>query len=118
MAKVFYYKGYIGIQCKPDSEALIAVNMGCVCDASKMQISARAIQALKTIRKNHGSFGTIEIFKSNDNKVIFGWLGGYYLKFRATDAQGSRDFNPDLLIATENVEIPKEFIEIVDKSLE
>lgn len=118
MTKVFIYKGVVGIQSEETSDALIAKpgngNLGCVCDASKVKISKEALEALKTIPKGNDGLGEIDVFKDNSGRVIFGWLGGYLKAFKPENAETSRDYNPSLLMHSDNVEIPKEFIEFVD----
>lgn len=121
MTKVFIYKGIMGIQSNENSDALIAKpgngNLGCVCDASKVQISKEALDALKSIPRGHDGLGEIDIFQSGD-KVIFGWLGGYLKAFKPENIETSIDYNPSLLKHSDDVEIPKEFIEFVDSNNE
>ena len=118
MTKVFIYKGVVGIQSEETSDALLAKpgngNLGCVCDASKVKISKDALDALKAIPKGNDGLGEIEVFKANDGMVIFGWLGGYLKAFRPDKIETSRDYNPNLLKHTDDVKIPKEFIDFVD----
>lgn len=114
---VFTHKGFIGIQSSPDAEGFLAKpgngNLGCVLDASKVLISPEALELLKKIPKGHDGLGEIDVFPSGD-KVIFGWLGGYMKAFLPEEIETSREYDPSLLKATEGVETPKEFIEMVD----
>jgi len=119
MTTVFIYKGIIGISSQETCESLIAKpgngNLGCVCDASKMKISKEALEALKTIPKGKDSIGDIDIFQTNDKKVIFSWFGGYLKAFKPNKIETSRDYNPDLLTHSDDVEIPQKFIDYVNK---
>ena len=114
---VFQHKGMIGILSSPDAEGFIAKpgngNLGCVVDASQVEISKDALDLLKTIPRGHDGLGEIESFKAGD-KNVFGWLGGYMKAFRPADIETSRDYNPSILTATEGVEVPKEFKDFVD----
>ncbi len=116
--KVFAYKGMIGIECDPESDALIAKpgngNIGCVCDASKIDISEDALKLLRQIKRGRHSLGEIDVYKTND-LVIFGWLGGYLKAFKPHNVETSREYDPSVLKHTENVEIPQQFIDWVDK---
>lgn len=116
---VFSYKGVVGIKSHDKSNALIAKpgggNLGCVCDASKIKISKEALELLKTISRGHDGLGDIDVFKAGD-KVIFGWLGGYLKAFKPNQIEASRDYNPKLLSASEEVEIPEEFKKFVDSN--
>jgi hypothetical protein len=120
MTKVFIYKGIVGIQSEETSDALIAKpvggNLGCVCDASKVKISKEALDALKTIPKGHDGLGEIDVFKSGD-MIVFSWLGGYLKAFKPNEIETSRDYNPNLLTHSEDVDIPKEFIDFVDSQI-
>lgn len=118
MVNVFCYKGIVGIQANPESPALIAKpeggSFGCVCDASQVNFSQEAIDALKTIKNGHDDLGDVDVFKAGDDKVIFGWMGGYMRVVKPEDSEGSRDCDFGLLKASENVEIPQSFIDFVD----
>lgn len=117
MTKVFIYKGVIGIQSSEDSEALITKpgngNLGCICDASKVQISHDALDALRKIRKGKDGLGEIEVFYGTDT-VIFGWLGGYLKAFKPEEIETSRDYDPSLLTSVDGVETPQEFKDFIN----
>jgi hypothetical protein len=119
---IFTYKGIVGILSSPDAEGMIAKpgngNIGCVVDGSMIEISPDALEVLKQIPRGHDGLGDIDCFGSNDGKVVFGWLGGYMKAFSPNEIETSRDYNPGLLTATENVETPKTFIEWVDANEE
>ncbi len=118
MTKIFYYKGFIGIQSNENSDALIAKpgngNLGCVCDASKVKISQEALDVLKTIPRGRDGLGEIDVFKSGD-MITIGWIGGYLKAFKPSDIETSRDYDPNLLSADDDVEIPIEFMDFIDK---
>lgn len=115
---IFAYKGIIGILSSPEAEGLIAKpgngNLGCVLDASKIDISIEALELLKTIRRGRGGLGEIDIFKAGDTKVIFGWLGGYMKLFKPSEIETSRDYDPSLLVSSEDVIIPEDFKKVVE----
>lgn len=119
MTKVFIYKGIVGIQSEETSDAIITKpgggSLGCVCDADKVKISKEALEALKKIPQGNDGLGEIDVFKSGD-KTIFGWLGGYIKAFNPNNIETSRDYDPNLLKSSEDVEIPKEFMEFVDEN--
>ena len=115
--KVFIYKGVIGIQSSPAATGIITKaglgNLGCVFDAAHIEISEEALIALKSLPKEKGTFGEIEVFKSGD-KVVFGWLGGYRRAFIPSKMGTSINYNPSLLKSHKDIEIPKDFKDYVD----
>ena len=115
--KIFAYKGIVGIESNPDAEGLLAKpgggNIGCVLNAASAEISQEALDVLKSIPRGRDGLGDIDVFKADDGRVIIGWLGGYK-KVVTKDSETSRDYNPSLLQATENVEVPEDFKEFVD----
>ncbi|MEK6828566.1 MAG: hypothetical protein AABY15_00370 [Nanoarchaeota archaeon] len=115
--KIFVYKGIVGIQSGPDAEGFIAKpgngNLGCVLDASSVEISKEALDLLVKIPKGGGGLGEIDVFQSGD-KIIIGWLGGYLKAFKPESIETSRDYNPGLLTHTDGVEVPNEFKEFID----
>jgi hypothetical protein len=117
MTTVFIYKGIVGIQSDPTENDFISKpgggSLGCICDGSTVKISKDALDALKTIPRGRDGLGEIEIYKTGD-KVIFGWLGGYLKAFDPKEIETSRDYNPSVLTHTDDVEIPKAFMEFVD----
>jgi hypothetical protein len=54
------------------------------------------------------------VFGDAGGKVIFGWMGGFMGAYKATDVETSREYNPSLLVATEGVEAPQDFIDFVN----
>jgi len=114
---VFTHKGMIGILSSENAEGLIAKpaggNLGCICDASMVEIQKEALDLLNNIPKGRDGLGEIDVFQAGD-KVIFGWLGGYMKAFKPNEIKTSRDYKPNLLKATDGVVTPKEFIEYVD----
>jgi hypothetical protein len=116
--KIFAYKGYVGIQSAPDAEGMIAKpeggNFGVVVDADKAEISTEALELLKKVKRGRSSLGDIDVFQADDKMVILGWIGGYLNAFKPSDVEGSREYKPELLKATEGVEIPVEFKTYID----
>lgn len=115
--QVFTHKGVIGIMSSEDAEGLIAKpvngNLGCVCDASMVEIQKEALDLLKNIPKGAGGLGVIEVYGA-DGIVLFGWLGGYMQAFKLIDIETSRDYDPSLLTATEGVVPTQDFIDYVE----
>ena len=119
--RVFAYKGVIGIQSDPKSDALIAKpengGIGCVADASKVKFSKDAVDLLKTIKKGSDDLGDVDVFKANDGTVVFGWMGNYLRVVVPKESEGSREYDPSLLAPTDGVEPTDEFKEFVDNKL-
>ena len=120
--EVFAYKGFIGILSNPSHEGIIAHpgngNLGVVMDASKVRISNEALTLLKSIKKGRDCIGDIDVFTTNDNKVIFSWLGGYMNIVKANEIVGSREYDPSHLKAYNGeINVPSDFIEAVDEIL-
>lgn len=116
--KVFAHKGIIGISSDENADGVIAKfgngNIGCVCDASQVEISKEAFDLLLTIPRGRDSLGDIDVFKANDGMVIFAWLGGYLKVLDPKKIQASREYNPKLLNITDGVITTKDFISFVD----
>ena len=118
--QVFAYKGIVGI--KSDVNAVGVLNkpaevgqLGFVCDAAFVDISPEAIEILKKIPKSGDCIGDVDVWKTNDGKVIFGWLGGpLKMVDPKDDISGSRSYDPSLLSPSKGVEIDKDFIMVVD----
>ena len=115
--KVFAYKGYVGILSSPEADLVAKPgngNIGCVADAANVEFSQDAIDLLKKVKRSSDDIGDVDVFKAGDGVVVFGWLGGYMKAFKPEDVEGSSTYNPSLLVATENVEVPKGFIDFID----
>ena len=118
--KVFAHKGYIGILSDPKADGLVASpengSFGCVIENANenVEISEEALKTLKTISKGHDSLGEIDVFGADGGKVIFGWMGGFMSAYKASSVETSREYDPSLLVATEGVEAPQDFIDFVD----
>lgn len=114
---IFAHKGVIGILSSPDAEGFFAKpggnNLGCVLDASSVEISEEALELLKSVRKGLGGLGDFDVFQSGD-KVVIGWLGGYTKCFSPSEIETSRNYCPNLLKSSLGVVTPQEFIEFVD----
>jgi hypothetical protein len=117
--KVFAYKGVVGIQSGPECELIAhpgGGNLGCVADASKVDISQEAIDVLKTVKKNRDVIGDIGCFKADDGMVVFSWFGYYLRPIVPAECEADRDTDLSLLTAsTELIEVPQEFKEFVDE---
>jgi hypothetical protein len=116
--KVFFYKGYVGIQSSMEADGIIAKpgngNIGFVINADHVDVSPEALDALKKVKKVGGSFGSLMIFQANDDVRCFSWLGGPLNAFRPEDVEGDRDYTPSILKPTDDVVVPEEFKQFVD----
>lgn len=117
---VFAHKGLIGIQSAPDAEGMLNKPLdpgqfGFVVDASYVDVSPEALELLKRIPKSDDALGDIDVFKADDGKVIFGWIGSpMTVVDPATVVSGSRDYDATLLTANPKVITEPGFIEFVD----
>lgn len=118
---VFAYKGIIGIKSDVKSEGLIndptqPGQLGFVLDASQVEFSPEAIEALKKIKRGHGSLGDVDCFKSDDGQIVFAFLGGPWAMFDPeSGVEAARDTDFNLLTPTDGVEIPEDFKKAVDE---
>lgn len=123
ITRVFCHKGIIGIESDFKSDGLInnpskPGQLGFVMDASKIEISKEALKLLKTISKSGDDIGDIDVFKTNDGKIIFGWLGGPLALKDPTEISGSNTYNADLLDKVVKItknDPPQQFIDVVNK---
>lgn len=135
MAKIFAYKGYIGINGWKEgfpenlkdnediklehltealcNDPLQPEQLGFVCYANKCEFSQEALDLLKTIKPSRDAIGDIDIFNSNDG-VIFCWLGGILRLINPNNVSGSRDYDPELLPDASEVEVPQDFKDCID----
>jgi len=134
MAKVFAYKGYIGIdvftgepveegkdvELKNLSPALIVDplqpgQLGFLCDASKCEFTKEAVELLQETPKSRHSIGDVMCYEGG-GMTIFGWMGGGMRAFKAEEAQSSRDCDMSLLknVKTVEIEVPQNFIDYID----
>lgn len=135
MAKIFAYKGYLGINAfKPKSDSDSAApegeglelltdamindptqpgQMGFIVDANKCQITQGAIDVLKKVKKSRDAIGDVMCWQAGD-KVCFGWMGGPLYLAHSDDIEADRDYDPSLLIACEDFEIEQEFIDAIE----
>lgn len=119
--KVFAHRGIIGIDSSPEANLVAhpgGGNIGCVADATEVEISAEALTALKKVKRSHDDIGDVDVFKAGDGKVIFAWLGGYRRIVDPSRAEGSRTYDPSMLTATEGIEAPEDFKAAADKYLD
>lgn len=118
--QVFVYKGVLGIESSPDAEGVINKptekgQLGFVCDASKVELQQEAVDWLKKVKPSSDCIGDVDVFKANSGMVIFAWLGGpSKVCMDHEKVEGSRDYKPELLTATEGVEVPDKFKEYVE----
>lgn len=118
--KVFVYKGVLGIQSDIKSEGLLNNpandgQLGFVLDASKVEFQQEAIDWLKKVKPSSDDFGGVDVFKTNEGMIVFSWLGGpLRLCMNQSEIDGSSNYHPELLTATEGVEAPEAFKIFVD----
>ena len=134
MAKIFAYKGYIGISGWADncpesigeneeitlkhlSPALMnnpleEGQLGFVCKIDKCSFSQEAIDLLKQIKPSNDDIGDVDILSSKEGPM-FCWLGGP-MKILNLESEGSRNYNPSLLPEASEVEVPEAFKNHVD----
>jgi hypothetical protein len=116
--KVFTYKNYIGIQSNVKAEGLLnnplqQGQLGFVVDAKFVDIQPEALELLKQIKRSGDCIGDVDVFQS-DKCVVFSWLGEPLQYLDSKTAEGSRDHNPSLLVANNEVITPEEFKKFID----
>ena len=131
LINVTKYKNYIVINAKlkalKDKNFIPAGNgnFGCLLrvekkDKWKIGISKEAFEALNNIQNGHDAIGDIDCFKSGDDGVVFGWIGGLKTYWKVgKKLETSRD--ADFKILEDVVQFipnrnPKAFIEVIEKS--
>lgn len=134
MAKIFAYKGYIGINGWADNcpegigeneeitekhltsavinNPLEQGQLGFVCKANECKFSQEAIDLLKQIKPSNDDIGDVDIFNS-DEGPMFCWLGGP-MRVLSLEHEGSKNYNPSLLPEASEVEVPESFKNYVD----
>lgn len=118
--QVFAHKGVIGIKSSPTAEGLLndptkPGQLGFVCDAAFVDISPEALELLKKVPKSGDDIGDVDVFNTNDGKVIFSWLGGPLTSIDVKNASGSSTYDASLLKACDSVQVDPEFMTLVDK---
>lgn len=135
MAKIFAYNGVLGFNGWKDgypealndgdtitkehlTEALLNDptqdgQLGFVCDMSKCQITAEAIEILKNVPMSRHAIGDVDVFKAGDT-IVISWLGGVLCAKTALHIEGSSSYDITLLPEPSEVEIPQSFIDFVD----
>jgi hypothetical protein len=116
---VFAYKGVVGIVSDVKAEGLLNSpgkpgQLGFVADASFVDVSAEALELLKTVPKSSDDLGEVDVYDAQ-GKIIFSWLGGPWKLFRPADISSSSIYEPTLLKACEGVVVPQDFIAFVDR---
>ncbi|RLG45585.1 MAG: hypothetical protein DRN81_01325 [Thermoproteota archaeon] len=117
--KVFAYKGIIGIESSLDAEGLInnpreKGQLGFSLKAESVEFSQGAIDILLKIEKSSDAIGDVDIFMSNNDGVVFSWIGGPRRAIHPGKAEGSNVYDPTLISATDNVDVPEDFKQYVD----
>lgn len=101
--QVFAYRGYVGIMCpKENAEGLIndpnkPGQLGIAVNAESVEFSPDAVDLLKTVERSNDDLGDVDMFETTDNKIIFGWLGGFNRVVDPTLCTGARDTNFGLI---------------------
>lgn len=118
--QVFSHKGYIGIKSAFDAEGLVndpskPGQLGFVLDASSVDVHPDALELLKKVPSSHDDIGDVDIFKTNDGRVVFSFLGGPLAVLCPGDGcSGSNSYHPELLTPNPDVVPDKEFVEYID----
>ena len=117
--QVFAYKGFIGIVSAAKAEGILNSplepgQLGFVVDASFVDVSAEALELLKTVPGSSDDLGEVDVFEAQ-GKIIFSWLGGPWKMFKPTEVSSSSIYEPTLLKACEGVVVPQDFINFVDR---
>lgn len=120
---VFAHRGIVGIESDLKSEGLLnnpaqPGQLGFVLDASTVRFSPEAVEELKKVKRSHDDLGEVDIFQTDDKRVIFGWLGGIRKAFKASDIEGSSSYDASLITSSADVETPQDFIDFVDGMLD
>lgn len=136
MARVFAYKGFIGIdgtnpnhpvsegqteyERKNLTDALInnpleSGQLGFVCHLTKCEITQEAIDLMKQIKPGNDGLGDLDMFGSDDGPIL-SWLGGPYAMFKASEVETSRDYDTSLLdgLTPSEIELPELFVGAID----
>ena len=119
--QVFAHKGYLGILSDFKAEGLFndpesGGQLGFVVDAAFCDISPEAIDILKKIPKSHDDIGDVDVFKAEDGRVIFAWIGGPQSGIDPkAGVTGSSTYSPELLVPNPNVVAPYDFKEFIDE---
>lgn len=125
ITNVFAHHGIIGIQSAVDSDGLLnnplqAGQLGFVMDAATVQFSEEALALLEKVRRSGDDIGDVDVFKTNDNKTIFCWLGGPLRMIDPLQCEGSRTYDAKLLRSAGKIvpnDPPKDFTDAVDRIL-
>jgi hypothetical protein len=120
--KVFYYKGFIGIDSSPTAEGLLNNplengQLGYVVNADFVDISPDALEALKLVEKSGDDIGDVDAYQPSRNLRVFSWLGGSKRLIIPGSHTGSSTYDPEILEATGGVEVPQDFIDAVEGML-
>jgi hypothetical protein len=126
--KLHEYKGILVIETvnpqKKHSDFIPSGDgrFGCVlakCDPTTLGISKEAFALLSKVKRGRDSLGDLDIFKANDNQVVFGWIGGVFALQDPKQSTGSREYDPSLLTGKYKEianEAPKGAKEAIDSS--
>jgi hypothetical protein len=118
--QVFAHKGVVGIQSDFGADGLLndpskPGQMGFVVDAAHEDIHPDALEVLKKVNKSADDIGDVDVFKTDDGRVIFAWMGGPLAIIRSDSGQtGSNSYDPSLLTANESVVADPKFVNFVD----
>ena len=78
-------------------------------------MSKEAADLLKTIKKSHDDIGDICVWKTNDNKDCFSWLGGFKKIIDVTIAEGDSSGIADIRYVTIKNIVPPEALKVLTK---
>lgn len=129
LVSVHTYKGYLVISGPIDLEHKDWVpagdgRIGCVLlqSGKHLEISEEALAVLRKVRRTHDAIGDVDWFGSDNDGLVFSWLGGPRTLKGIGDIEsgkltGSRDFQvpgPEHYILVEN-NPPQAACEAIDK---
>lgn len=116
---VFEYKGVVGIKSDVHAEGLLNSplnkgQLGFVVDAKYVDIQPLALEILRKIRKSGDDIGDVDVYKTENDQIIFSWLGGPLKVLIHEEVSGSNSYDPSLLTACDTVETPEDFKKFVE----
>ena len=118
--QIFSYNGWIGIKSGLKVDGLLNNPMeknqlGFVVDTEFVDITPEALELLKKVPRSGDDIGEVDIWKTNDGKIIIAWLGPWIKMFKPEDITGSNTYDASLITKTINFEPDHDFIEAVKK---
>lgn len=120
--KIFYYKGYVGIQSSLDAEGLLnnpakPGQLGFVVDAEYVDIQPEALNEILKLEKSRDVIGDFDVIV--DEKTYISWLGGplRIFDFNNKSISGSRYLDTSTLKSNSEVTPSDKFINYIDNNV-